>query len=37
MVERWSLRSFLVTRACQLYDYDAREWRTFRSLRRTIS
>jgi omega-6 fatty acid desaturase (delta-12 desaturase) len=31
IVERWSLRSFVaVTRLCQLYDYDAREWRTFR-------
>jgi omega-6 fatty acid desaturase (delta-12 desaturase) len=28
--ERWSLRSFIaVTRTCQLYDYDARQWRTF--------
>lgn len=34
IVERWSLRSFIsVTRACQLYDYDAREWHTFRSVR----
>ena len=33
IVERWSLRSFLaVTRVCQLYDYDARQWRTFRSV-----
>ena len=31
IVERWSLRSFFqVTRACQVYDYDAHEWRTFR-------
>ena len=31
-MERWSLRSFIaVTRACQLYDYDARQWRRFRS------
>jgi omega-6 fatty acid desaturase (delta-12 desaturase) len=28
--ERWSLGSFVaVTRACQLYDYDAHQWRTF--------
>jgi omega-6 fatty acid desaturase (delta-12 desaturase) len=32
IVERWSLRSFIATtRRCQLYDYDARAWRTFRS------
>jgi omega-6 fatty acid desaturase (delta-12 desaturase) len=32
IVERWSLRSFIaVTRVCQLYDYDARRWHTFRS------
>jgi hypothetical protein len=31
IVERWSLRSFIaVTRSCKLYDYEAREWRTFR-------
>jgi omega-6 fatty acid desaturase (delta-12 desaturase) len=30
IIERMSLRSFLaVTRTCKLYDYDAREWRTF--------
>ena len=34
IVERWSLRSFMaVTRTCQLYDYDTREWRRFRSVR----
>jgi len=34
IVERWSLRSFIaVTRVCQLYDYDARQWHTFRSAR----
>jgi omega-6 fatty acid desaturase (delta-12 desaturase) len=33
IVERWSLLSFMaVTRACELYDYEAREWRTFRSV-----
>ena len=31
IVERWSLTAFVTTaRACQLYDYDARQWRTFR-------
>jgi omega-6 fatty acid desaturase (delta-12 desaturase) len=36
IVERWSLRSFLtVTRACKLYDYEARQWRTFRETLRT--
>jgi omega-6 fatty acid desaturase (delta-12 desaturase) len=31
IVERWSLGSFIaVTRTCQLYDYDAHKWRTFR-------
>jgi omega-6 fatty acid desaturase (delta-12 desaturase) len=35
VVERWSLRSFVaVTRACKLYDYEAREWRTFPSVLR---
>jgi omega-6 fatty acid desaturase (delta-12 desaturase) len=30
IVERWSLRSFItVTRACKLYDYEARQWRGF--------
>lgn len=30
IVERWSLRSFIaITRACQLYDYEEHEWRTF--------
>jgi len=30
IVTRWSLRSFIdVTRSCQLYDYDAHEWRRF--------
>jgi omega-6 fatty acid desaturase (delta-12 desaturase) len=34
IVERWSLRSFVaVTRLCKLYDYDAHEWRSFRSAR----
>ena len=32
IVERWSLRSFIaVSGACKLYDYDAREWRSFAS------
>ncbi|HJV95161.1 MAG TPA: hypothetical protein VJ608_03955, partial [Albitalea sp.] len=32
IVERWSLGSLIrVTRSCQLYDYEAREWRPFAS------
>jgi omega-6 fatty acid desaturase (delta-12 desaturase) len=32
IVERWSLRFFIaITRSCQLYDYDSRQWRRFRS------
>ena len=32
IVERWSPRLFIeVTRACQLYDYDAHQWRRFGS------
>lgn len=32
IVERWSLGSYIaVTRSCQLYDYDARRWLTFRA------
>ena len=32
-VERWSLRSFVrVTRTCELYDYEARQWRRFGSV-----
>jgi omega-6 fatty acid desaturase (delta-12 desaturase) len=33
LVERWSPRSFIaVTRSCQLYDYDAHEWKRFGSV-----
>jgi len=36
IVERWSLRSFVATtRTCQLYDFEARQWRTFREATRT--
>jgi omega-6 fatty acid desaturase (delta-12 desaturase) len=35
IVERMSLQSCLaVKRACKLYDYEARAWRTFRNVRR---
>jgi acyl-lipid omega-6 desaturase (Delta-12 desaturase) len=35
LIERWSLSRFIATaRACQLYDYDAGQWHTFRSAMR---